>query len=207
VRSTPRRSRRSSRSAANPAAPPRAVDRIPLDRLPLADGVVCLRRLSLGDAPAIAQACRDPEIPRWTFMSAGLTVSQAQDWIERAEDTYLRARAVRFAIVDAASDQFVGQIGIGHLDWEQQVGEIFYWLAAEARGKGFAARATKLVAAWAFDVLHLARIEITVDPENLASQRVAAAAGFTREGVLRSYQRFKEGRMDAVMFSRLPTDD
>ena len=36
---------------------------------------------------------------------------------------------------------------------------------------------------------------------------VALAAGFTREGVLRSYQRFKDGRMDAVMFSRLPTDD
>ncbi len=140
-------------------------------------------------------------------MPERLTVPQARDWIERAEDTYQRARAVRFAIVDVATDQFAGQIGIGHLDWEQQMGEIFYWLAADARGKGFAARATRLVTAWAFDVLNFARIEITVDPENVASQRVATAAGFTREGVLRSYQRFKDGRMDAVMFSRLPTDE
>ena len=207
MRSTPRRARRSSRSAVDPAAAPLAVDRIPLDGFPLRDDVVLLRKLALEDAGAIAQACPDPEITRWTFMPAGLTVPQAKDWIERAEDTYLRARAIRFAIVDVASTQFAGQIGIGHLDWEQQVGEIFYWLAADARGRGLAVRATKLLAAWAFDVLQLARIEITVDPENEPSQRVAAAAGFTREGVLRSYQRFKDGRMDAVMYSRLPTDD
>ena len=79
-------------------------------------------------------------------------------------------------------------------------------MTAPARGRGVAARATKLLSAWAFDVLHLARIEITVDPRNDASQRVALAAGFTQEGVLRSYQRFKDGRMDAVMFSRLPGD-
>jgi RimJ/RimL family protein N-acetyltransferase len=206
VRSTPRRARRSSRSAGNPAATPLAVERIPLDGLPLTDGVVVVRKLGLQDASAIAQACRDPEITRWTFMPEGLTVPQAKDWIERAEDTYQRARAIRFAIVDVADSRFVGQIGIGHLDWEQQVGEIFYWLAADARGRGLAVRATKLVTAWAFEVMRLARIEITVDPGNEPSQHVATAAGFTREGVLRSYQRFKDGRMDAVMFSRLPTD-
>jgi len=169
--------------------------------------VILLRKLTLADAPAIARACRDPEIPRWTFMAEGLTVPQAREWIEQAEDMFQRAKAVRFAIVDGADGQFVGQIGIGHLDWEQQIGEIFYWLAADARGKGLAARATRLVTAWAFDVLALARIEITVDPANEASQHVARAAGFTREGLLRSYQCFKDGRMDVVMFSRLPADE
>ena len=182
------------------------MERIPLDRLPLTDGVVLLRTFHLGDAAAIAAACRDPEIPRWTFMAEGLTEEQAKDWIERAHDALQLARAVRLAIVDAAGGAFLGQVGIGHLNWEQQVGEIFYWVVAEGRGHGVATRATKLAAAWGFDVLQLARIEITVDPRNETSQRVATAAGFTREGVLRSYQRFHEGRMDAVMFSRIPGD-
>ena len=166
-----------------------------------------LRPFALADAPAVAEACRDPEIPRWTFMPEGLTVPQARDWIERADDAMQRARAARFAIVDAHSAEFLGQVGIGRLDWEQLVGEIFYWVAAAARRRGIATRAARLVAAWAFEELGLARIEITVDPANDASQRVAEAAGFTREGVLRSYQRFKDGRMDAVMFARLPDDD
>jgi RimJ/RimL family protein N-acetyltransferase len=39
-----------------------------------------------------------------------------------------------------------------------------------------------------------------------ASQAVAERAGFTREGVLRSYMVGKGERLDMVMFSLLPTD-
>jgi RimJ/RimL family protein N-acetyltransferase len=207
VRSTPRRARRYPRSAANPLrASASTAPRIPLDRFPLRDDAVLLRPFELDDASDLAIACRDPLIPKWTFMPEGLTVPQATEWIERADDAIKQARAVRLAILAAADNAFLGQVGIGHLNWEQQTGEIFYWLAASARGRGVATRAVKLLTAWSFDALDLARIEITVDPANERSQRVAHGAGFTREGVLRSYQRFKEHRMDAVMFSRLPTD-
>ena len=135
-----------------------------------------------------------------------LTVPQAKDWIERAYDALHRADSLRLAIVDHEDEEFLGQIGVGRLNWEQQVGEIFYWLAAPARGRGVAARAVRLLADWSFATLNLARLEIIVDPGNEASQHVADAAGFTREGILRSYQRFKDGRMDAVMFSKLPDD-
>ncbi len=206
MRSTPRRARRSPRSADDPPAAGPAAERIPLDRLPLTDGVVSLRTFEISDAAAVAEACRDPEIPRWTFMTEGLTELQARDWIERAHDMWLRARAVRFAIVDSKSGELLGQVGIGHLNWEQQVGEVFYWIAAPARRRGVATRAVKVVTAWAFETLELARVELVVDPANEPSQRVAAAAGFTREGLLRSYQRFKDRRMDAVIFARLPGD-
>lgn len=204
MRSTPRRARRSPRSA--DSATTRA-ERIPLDRCPLTDGVVTLRPFERSDARAVAAACRDPEIPRWTFMPEHLTVPQAREWIDRAHDTWRRARAVRFAIVDARDRSFLGQVGIGNLNWEQQVGEVFYWVAAAARHRGVATRAVRLVTRWAFETLDLARVEITVDPRNDPSQRVAVGAGFTREGLLRSYQRFKDTRMDVVMFSRLPDDE
>ena len=42
--------------------------------------------------------------------------------------------------------------------------------------------------------------------ENVASQRVAEKAGFTREGVLRAHTAFREGRRDSVLFSLLPSD-
>ncbi len=160
----------------------------------------------LTDAPVIAAACRDPDIVRWTFMPERMTVAQARDWIERAHDGFVRARALRLAIVDASDGSFIGQVGVGRLDWQERVGEVFYWVAPHARRRGGAARAARCISQWSFDVLNLARVELTVDPENVASQGVAERAGFTREGVLRSYQRFKGGRMDAVMYSRLPSD-
>jgi RimJ/RimL family protein N-acetyltransferase len=174
--------------------------------VPLTDGVIALRPFVPDDADAVAHACADPDIPRWTFMTDGLTPDQARDWIERAHEQLERGRAIRLAIVDAGTGAFLGQVGVGHLDWDQLVGEVFYWVAAPVRGRGFASRAARMVTDWAFATLDLARIEITVDPDNHASQRVAEAAGFTREGILRSYQVFKGGRMDAVMYSRLPAD-
>jgi RimJ/RimL family protein N-acetyltransferase len=167
---------------------------------------VLLRPFELGDATDLARACRDPEIVRWTFMPERPTVDQAREWIRRAEDARAAGRTLRLAITHGARGTFLGQAGLGHFERSDQVGEIFYWVAAPARGRGVATRATRLLAAWAFDALGLERIEIVVDPENEASQRVASAAGFTREGVLRSYQRFKDRRMDAVMYSLLPDD-
>src|SRR5262249_49390566 len=154
-----RRARRSPRSADSaPATGPR----IPLDRFPLTDGAITLRAFALSDAAAVAEACRSPDIPRWTFMSDGLTVPQAREGMERAHDMLVRARAVRLAIVDATDGTFHGQIGVGRLDWEQQRGEIFYWLAASARGRGIATASVRAITPWAFEVLNLARIEIIV---------------------------------------------
>jgi RimJ/RimL family protein N-acetyltransferase len=55
------------------------------------------------------------------------------------------------------------------------------------------------------DELGLGRVQLTADPDNLASQRVAEKVGFRREGVLRSHLRHPDGRRrDSVMFSLLP---
>jgi ribosomal-protein-alanine N-acetyltransferase len=41
------------------------------------------------------------------------------------------------------------------------------------------------------------------DPENEPSQRVAEAAGFRREGLLRKYLEIEGGRRDCVLYSLL----
>jgi len=82
----------------------------------------------------------------------------------------------------------------------------YTWLAAIAFVVVFAGAATvavQLVACWAFDELGVQRLELTTAPENVASQRVAERAGFTREGVLRGAQ-FRASRWhDVVVWSVL----
>jgi RimJ/RimL family protein N-acetyltransferase len=77
---------------------------------------------------------------------------------------------------------------------------------ADARGRGVASRAVALLARFAFDQLGAARVQLLTESDNVASQRVAEKAGFTREGTLRSFLDFKGRRRDAVMFSLLPGD-
>ena len=76
----------------------------------------------------------------------------------------------------------------------------------EMRARGYATRAVNLVTAWAFSELGIARVQLWTEPDNLASQRVAVASGFTREGVLRHYDEIDGQRVDSVFFSRLPGD-
>ena len=61
--------------------------------------------------------------------------------------------------------------------------------------------AVRLLSRWAFENLPVDRIEIHADPENTASRLVAERAGFTFEGVLRSYLVNKGIRRDAASYS------
>lgn len=98
------------------------------------------------------------------------------------------------------------RVALYNIDQANGRASIGYWVAAHARGRHLAATAVGLLSTWAFTVLKLARLELTCGPDNAASQRVAAGASFTREGILRSHTPFKGGRRDTVLFSLLPDD-
>jgi RimJ/RimL family protein N-acetyltransferase len=81
-----------------------------------------------------------------------------------------------------------------------------YWTFPAFRGRGFATRAVRLVTAWAFAQLHVARVELLIEPDNDASLAVARRAGFTREGVLRQHTTVGQRRADMVAWARLASD-
>jgi RimJ/RimL family protein N-acetyltransferase len=58
----------------------------------------------------------------------------------------------------------------------------------------------RLICAWGRRALGLERIDLLAATENTASQHVADRCGFTREAVLRSYLRGKDGRLDMVAY-------
>ena len=70
------------------------------------------------------------------------------------------------------------------LDRAPGFGEIGYWVAAGARGRGVATRATRLLAEWAREALGLTRIEVLPHKDNGPSRRVAEKAGFRDSGAL-----------------------
>lgn len=159
-----------------------------------------LRQWRESDAPAVAAICQDPEIPRWTNVPSPYTEADAREFIRETLGGE-RAEMAR-AIVDSHDDRLLGAIGL-RLP-APGVGEVGYWLAASARGRGAATRAVRLMCAWAFRQFSLARIQLHTLPGNEASERVAERAGFTREGVLRSFTEMKGRRVDITMFSLLP---
>lgn len=161
----------------------------------LRDDLIQLRPYTEADIPALVAALQDPDIPRFTRVPSPYGEAQAREFL--ASDTELS-----FAIVEAG--RLVG--GAGLLRAAEGRVEVGYWVARDARGRGVATRAVRLLARLAFDELGFERVELHADVENLASHRVAENAGFTREGVLRSHAVLGGRRRDMVLFSLLPSD-
>jgi RimJ/RimL family protein N-acetyltransferase len=170
---------------------------------PLTDGVVTLRLWRAVDAPAIAAACQDPEIPRWTRVPSPYAESDARAWLAHDWECWASAEGAHFAAVAAASDKVLGSVGIVDFEWDDHRAEIGYWVAPWARRCGVARRAVCLLCTWAFAELEIVRLEILPDVRNLASIGVARACGFTDEGVRRKYMVIKDELCDCVSFSLL----
>jgi RimJ/RimL family protein N-acetyltransferase len=179
--------------------------RIP-DLVPLTDGTVALRPWEDGDTEFVARAVRDPEIPRWTMVPVDMDEGGALQWVRRMREMPALDRAAPFAITVAATGEPLGCVGVANFDWPDSTAHVFYWLAAEARGRGYATRAVRLISEWAFTALQLERLELYTHPDNVASRRVAERAGYTHEGTLRSAMVVKGTRWDVVLFALLPSD-
>jgi RimJ/RimL family protein N-acetyltransferase len=169
----------------------------------LHDERLLLRPLRREDAEAVAAACADPDVQRYIpGMPDPYTLEHARTFIASAGRAIREGTRLPLAIVDAASGQLVGAIELR----PGEVGSIGYWISPAARRRGYATSALRLFSRWALEQGGVERLELTTHPGNVASQRVAENAGFVREGVLRAYTRFREGRRDSVMFSLLPAD-
>jgi RimJ/RimL family protein N-acetyltransferase len=160
---------------------------VPFPRAGLGDGVVKLRLPRERDAGWIAESVSDPEIPRWTRVPSPYTKDHAHAWVALAESMAREGSAYHLLVVGSADDARLGSVGLevhdprgvsdSHLH-----GEVGYWVAAPARGRGVATRAVRLLVAWALERLSLPVIEIHVLPPNAPSHAVARKAGFERVG-------------------------
>jgi RimJ/RimL family protein N-acetyltransferase len=109
-----------------------------------------------------------------------------------------------FAITHADGDELIGEVGLVGISQPNRRAGISILVLPRSRRAGVAREAIELLVSWAQGDLGLHRIEIHTLPENIPMQRLAEAAGFTREGVLRDYS-FERGRLvDNVVYARLP---
>ena len=177
---------------------------LPLPSPPLGDDVVLLRPWRKTDVPAQLGAFGDAVFQQFSDW-APRTPDDARAGLVEHERARHRGEQIELAVVEPDDEEAVlGGCSLNRVDLEQGRAAVGFWLATDARGRGVATHAVRLIAGWAFAELGLARLELTCGPDNDASQRVAERCGFTREGVLRSHMPFKGGRRDTVLFSLLP---
>jgi RimJ/RimL family protein N-acetyltransferase len=159
-----------------------------MDLPTLRDGDLVLRPKRPEDVDAITAACQDPEIPRWTFVPSPYTRADAEAYLRSSAEQEAAGTSAGFLAVDA-EDRLLGSLSVMEIDREAGYGEIGYWVAAEARGRGVATRAVRLLTEWAQRELGLQRLELLPHKDNVASRRVAEKAGYRVTGELRGAPR------------------
>ena len=168
---------------------------------PLADEVVALRPWTEADVDELVRCCSDPLVRRFIpVIPVPYTAEDARAFVART----VMVGELNLAVTDRASGALMGAVGVGLKPWDAGMAEIGYWLAPEARGRGAATRALRLLSRWTLREWPIGRLHLMADVDNMASQAVAERAGFTREGVMRSGMLARGVARDHVVFSLLP---
>jgi ribosomal-protein-alanine N-acetyltransferase len=173
---------------------------------PLTDGVVLLRPWEECDLSALQRGSADDYVALIEHIPRPLTDAAGLEWIARKRRRLDDGQGWEFAIVELETGEAVGGVGITfrHPPGAAEPG---VWILAEKRGAGLAARATRLLCTWVLTTgTGIARVQATVEPWNLAAQRVLEKLGFAREGLLRSYASWEGSRQDVFLYSLLRSD-
>jgi RimJ/RimL family protein N-acetyltransferase len=171
----------------------------------LSDDVVSLRAWTTDDAEFLLDACRDAAIRRFWLRQPLETVADATAMIETMTASWAEYRrsggmkGLAFLIADAVSGEALGLCGVDEWFADDTV-QIGYFLAAAARGKGYATRAVRLLTEWLFD-LGAVKVFATTDTRNVASAGVLRRAGFAYRETIRELGTHDDDSHDVAVYS------
>ncbi len=154
---------------------------------------------------ALESILTDAEAIRFTRLPDPVPAGFAEGWVARYEQGRRDGTTEGFAVV-TADGAFAGLALAPDIDRAGRQVELGYIIAPSARGQGVATATLRWLTRWAFEELGVLRAYLIIDRENQPSARVARRCGYVLEGVLRSLHLKQEIRIDAEIWSRLPTD-
>jgi len=179
---------------------------VDLDGLVLTGDRLTLRPWHPGDASEVTSIMADPAMHEFLPLPNPYTRADADHFVTELGHAGRRSgTGIGNAVVETATGRLVAAAELRLPKPRETMSEIGYWVAVAARGNGYAAEATRTLAAWAFDHgVH--RVEIRCAARNVASAKTALAAGFRFEGLMRGRELTPHGPEDGLLFGRLASD-
>src|SRR4051794_8743922 len=152
---------------------------------PIDGTAVRLRGDRPDDVPDVLAGFADPVTRRFMpLMPEPLSHTDGDWYVRDGAAAAFAEGGSAYAIADKQTDRLLGGIGVSQVVRSRGQGEIGYWVGPWARGRGVATDAVRTLSEHALRT-GTARLELLTHWANTASQRVALAAGYRREGVRR----------------------
>ena len=163
-----------------------------------------LREFKDSDLEPVHAYGSDIEVVRYMEWGPN-TRAESEDFLARAKSESLKdPRALyELAVIEAATDELIGGIGLHTKGMQAMLG---YCFARPAWGKGFATEAAQLLVDYGFNTLGLHRIWAKCDTENISSLRVLEKIGMRQEGCLKHDCQIRGEWRDNALFAILEDD-
>ena len=169
-------------------------------------GRLLVRKPRESDAPRALELAHDPDVAWWNPTREMATVEDAAAWCRDGADWSDGSHAT-WHVEDAASGLLLANVSLFAFDDDELTCKIGYRVHPDSRGRGVARAVVTAVTDWVFADRGLARVQLEHSVPNLASCRVAEAAGYALEGTLRSAHRLPGGsRCDAHVHGRVASE-
>ncbi len=139
---------------------------------------LALRRASLGDTAFLLELRNDPAVRFSAFSSSPVEPDTHRRWLAGK-----LADPNTILLIVESSGQRIGQVRFD-LDPSSRAAEISIALSSGSRGKRIGRRVLQLAGACAFGEAPIDEIRAHIKPENAASIRAFASAGFSEVGVV-----------------------
>ena len=164
---------------------------------------VRLRPFRTSDVDRIVEACSDPRTTHWLVsMPRPYERHNALAYLDSIAELAARGLGVAWCIADPRDDRCLGSISLDGLNGYAKRGEIGYWTHPDARGRGVVTEAVQLVTRHARNSGLARSILIRCARGNLASQRVAERAGYSKIGIQPISEPLSDGQLaDFVLYS------
>lgn len=149
-----------------------------------------IRPVVLGDEPGIFPLASDPQIARYTtFFGPKIHTSslETREFIERCFKMPRGEYGMTWVILEKYNHQIIGLICLFGYSSVHRKAEFGYVLSPTHWGMGIVTEVSKALITYVFTELNLLRLQATVDPENIGSERVLIKCGMRYEGLLRNY--------------------
>ncbi|MDD1794773.1 GNAT family N-acetyltransferase [Enterovibrio makurazakiensis] len=168
-----------------------------------------LRALNRIDAIALRDAIRDSSdtISPWLdWCHEGFDDLDSEAWINRSRQGWLTGTSYELGAFDLETGTLVGCVYISSIDKVANLANLGYWIASHHQGRGLAIETTEVAATLAFTHLLLTRLELVMDPANLASIRIAEKLGASFECKARNRYMYDGEPREGLVYSLVPSD-
>ncbi len=158
-----------------------------------------IRYQKISDAERYFEILNDPGFLYFDVKVS--SVEEEREWLEKNPEKREKNQEYNYAVL--YDDKLVGACGVVIDQNRPHIGELGYFVDSDYWGKGIATEALKRLERIAFNKLKLVRLEIRMEPENKASQRVAVKCGYLKEGLLKKvYMRDGKYR-DCLLYAKV----